>query len=103
MDAISDISHRWTDENARLLYEAYSKQLREVLHKRAVDLGVSMDDGDEQTATALLKQNRRLRMSERHRAEVWESWQPIVDGLTRKMADIFGTYTVPVIIMKKSD
>jgi hypothetical protein len=95
------VTHRWTDDTARQLYEAYATELREVQRKRAVDLGLSMDDGDEQTATNLLRQNRRLRMSERHRAEAWHAWQEVIDPLVRRMCDLHTRHTVPTIMVKK--
>lgn len=94
------VTHRWTDDAARMLYEALEKQLREVQHKRAVDLGISMDDGDDQTATSLLRQNRQLRMAARHRAEVWHAWQEVIDPLVRKMCDLHTRHTVPTIMIK---
>lgn len=90
-----DVRHRWTSDAARSLYEALHSQLREVLHKRDVDLGISIADGDEQSATALLRHNRSLRMSDEHRAAVWEAWQRVIDPLVKRMADIYGEHTVP--------
>lgn len=95
------VTHRWTDDVARQLYEALEKQLREMQRQRAVDLGISMDDGDEQTATALLRQNRRLRMSEQYRAEVRQAWQAVIEPLVRKMCDLHTRHTVPTIMIKK--
>jgi hypothetical protein len=100
---VTEVGHCWISEDARLLYEAYEKLLREVIHKRSVDLGIAMDDGDEQTATALLKQNRKLRMSEKHHADALRSWHPIVDVYTKKMAEIFATNTMPLIVINKAD
>lgn len=96
---VREVRHRWTNEDARKLYEALAEHLQEMTRKRAVDLGISMDDGDEKTAFELLKLNRRRRMSERHRAEVLESWAKIIDPHVKRMADILGTYTVPEIIV----
>lgn len=98
----TEVRHRWTNDDARQLYEAYAVELREMIRKRAVDLGISMDDGDEQTATELLKQNRKLRMSEQHRAKVWAHWAVVIDPLVKRMADLYGTHTVPEIIVNKS-
>lgn len=97
---VVEMRHRWTDDNARQLYEAYAAELREVCRKRSVDLGISMDDGDEQTAFDLLTQNRKMRMSEQHRAEIWEAWQVVIDPLVRRMADLHGTFTVPEMIIE---
>jgi len=92
-----DVHHRWTSDDARKLYELYASELREMTRKRAVDLGISMDDGDEHSAFELLKQNRRLRMSEEHRAKVWESWQSVIDPLVKRMTEHHMMHTVPVI------
>lgn len=101
MGELTEVSHRWVSEDARKLYEAYAEQLREMQRKRAVDLGLSMDDGDEQTATALLKQNRKLRMSDEHRAEINKSWDEIMKPLIRRMCDVFSTGTVPVVTITR--
>lgn len=95
--------HRWTSDDARRLYELYEGELREVIRKRAVNLGISMDGGDEQTAFELLKTNRELRMSADRYAELLASWQPIIDALTRRMADIHMMHTTPEIIVVKQD
>jgi len=100
---ISEVGYRWTDENARQLYEAYEAELREMRRKRAVDLGISLDDGDDQTATALLRQNRTLRLSQAYRDEVREAWQAVIDPLVKRMVDLHGTYAVPYIIIKTDD
>lgn len=92
---IAETRFRWINDNARSLYNSYENELREVIRKRAVDLGISMDDGDEQTAFELMKRNRALLMSDEHRAQVWDAWQPIVDGLTKRMSDLRLQYTVP--------
>ena len=97
----TDVRHRWTNDAARQMYEAYEVELREMIRKRNVDLGVQMDDGDEQTAMALLRQNRRLRMSDQHRADVWESWQRVIDPLVRRMTDLYSEHTVPEITVRK--
>jgi hypothetical protein len=96
-----DVRHRWTNDVARQLYEMYAAELREMVRKRSVDLGISMDGGDEQTATNLLRQNRRLRMSEQHRAEVWEAWARVIDPLAKRMGDLYMTHTVPEITVSK--
>lgn len=94
-------TYRWTNEAARQLYEACANELREAQHKRAVDLGISMDDGpDDATAFELLRRNRRLRMSAGHRAEVWEAWDKVINPLVQKMVDLRGAHTVPVIQIK---
>lgn len=99
MIKLSDVNvhHRWTSDDARKLYDLYADELREVQRKRAVDLGISMDDGDENTAYELLKQNRRLHMSEEHRAKVWESWQSVIDPLVKRMTELYMMHTVPEI------
>ena len=62
-------------------------------------IGISIADGDEQSATALLRHNRSLRMSDEHRAAVWEAWQRVIDPLVKRMADIYGEHTVPDIVV----
>lgn len=100
---IAETRLRWINEDARSLCNTYENELREVIRKRSVDLGISMDDGDEQTAFKILKRNRTLRMSDEHRAQVWESWQPIVDSLTKRIADIRLQYTVPEMIITRDE
>lgn len=100
---IAETRLRWINEDARNLYNAYESELREVIRKRAVDLGISMDDGDEQTAFELLKRNRKQRMSDEYRAQVWDGWQPIVDGLTKRMTDLRLQYTAPEMIVASDE
>lgn len=102
MGKVSTISHRWTDESARQLYELYAVELREMTRKRSVDLGISMGDGDNKTAFEALKENRRRRMSDEHRSEAWNSWQVVIDPLVKKMSDLYMHHTVPVIMIDKS-
>jgi hypothetical protein len=97
-----EVTHKWTNDAMRQVYEACGDSLRELLRRRAVDLGQSMDDGDEVAAFELLKMNRRLRMSDEHRAEVWRSYQEIIDPIVKRMADIHMQWTVPQIIVKNA-
>lgn len=98
MGEIREVGYRWTDESARINYEALAELLREMQRKRAVDLGMGEIEFDNMTATEL-KRHYRPRLSPKSHADISASWQKVMDPLIAKMATIHGTFTVPYILI----
>lgn len=97
---IEPLEHEWTSPEMRAMFDKLAELRDDVWKQCQIELGE--DVPAVATATELSARNRYER-DPRRRAEIIEAYRQAAEPYVRKMSDLMARYTVPRMLIKKTD